>query len=164
MTADHVITHACGHDSTHTIKWDGRRKLVDFLPASGETVCNPVTPRREAELLCERTYPPTEVCIRCFVAARRAIWSPLLGPDCYLPCLPDVCARAVRRVATITGGHVTMSPKSSSIYVTTPAGAWRISDHSWPGKPESVRSQRQRGQWWCTRLVPDWLAREHATA
>lgn len=170
MTTTHTITHACGHTTEHEIAWDGRRKSVEeYLPdpdRPGYVMARPtrMSPGRAAAVVAERAYPPDEPCLACQRQAHREACERLapgvdLHPWTFLPWL-----RAAARVARRTGGIISQSPKSTSLYVTWPTGAWRISDHHWPGREASLVSERclrhARACPIVSRLTADWLPRE----
>lgn len=139
-------THACGCTVQHEIQWDGRRKNA----------------RAEAVDLNERAWPEDDACLRCQVAERRAAIA-AIAPHLTDMWLDLRSLRAAARVARITGGTISQSPKSKSLYVTWATGAWRVSDHRWPGRPESLLHQHSAGiRRYVARLTPDWLARELA--
>jgi len=101
-------------------------------------------------------------CMFCILAenkARRGAIHPAFAAWSFA--LPDAALRAVARVAGITGGTISRSPKSQSVYVTWTAGAWRVSDHAWPSRwSNPVLTEHRAGRFFVARLRPDWLARE----
>ena len=145
-----TLHHACGCRIEHAATYDGRVRNA----------------RQEAVAALERMYPPAEPCLKCAIAARTAKLAEFLPVGAnWSWTVPVRHARAVARVAKITGGHISCSPKSDSLYVTWPTGAWRISNHPWPGRRESLISQHAAGPGtFVARLTPNWLAREKGKA
>ena len=75
-------------------------------------------------------------------------------------------AATLKRLATVLSGTISHSPKSlDSHYVTGADRAVRISRHPWPGRRESLISERRtRTGRYVAHLAPDWLAREKQSA
>lgn len=174
MQGTHAYTHACGCRREVAVSWDGRRRSVTaWLLADearrlglGEDAGEyQLPPQTYAQVLAERSTPREGPCLRCDLAARRMDLAVLAGglwePQWWRQ--PAV-VRAITRIARLTGGTVSQSPKSESLYVTWATGAWRISDHPWPGRPESLRHEHRAGRWYVARLVADWLGHEAGVA
>lgn len=165
-----LLTHSdCGHTAQTAIHYHGGRGRTKHMWISdieaAEWGLAPglgnVPARIAAIIIAQRALHHT--CFPCMRAAvtraARGMWE----PDLYVR--PSV-ARAVARVAALTGGQVTTSPKSPySHYVTWESGAWRISDHPWPGPPDALIAERcwkiEKGHChtfiYTARLRPNWL-------
>jgi len=145
------VKHACGCDVRHEAECDVR---------SWRSVARTL-------MFLRATNPSGEVCLRCQLAADRAasLGTPMDDPARWP--VRRAHARAAIRVARLTGGSISRSPKSESVYVTWPGGAWRVSDHPWPGRHESLISERRLGysrRTYIARLATGWLERERSAS
>ena len=101
-----------------------------------------------------------ESCVRCQERRARELAGDVFEAH-WIDAPPVI--RAVCRVARLLEGSVRRSPKCwHSLYVTGPRIAWRVSDHPWPGRRESLISERSilDGRRWMARLRADWLEGE----
>ena len=170
----------CGCEIEVRAEWDGRKTRPEEWPypglaAEAETLLTAEERERfgyrpaadggawlnregMARLQARARYAG-ELCPACRQAqldkAAGGLFTPALD-------LQPTAVRAAARVARLTGGRWSRSPKSGSMYVTWAEGAWRVSDHPWPGCPDSLIREHRAGRWFVARLRADWLSREKA--
>lgn len=143
MKITSTINHRCGHTEVITVWCDGRSRKD--------------RERAEREAASLERAAASDDCCACY--HRRA--AAMAGGDWADATIRPAVIRAVLRVARLTGGRISRSPLSASLYVTWPTGAWRVSDHCWPGVESSLIRERvaiRRGRALCfARLQPNWL-------